>query len=171
MSFVNVAIGGMTALNARQQGRIANTQSQAAASQADYQAQVEQANAMKTAEVIRRAGRRQIGQATAAYAGAGVKVGEGSAGEVERQIGQDVEADAFQALLEGGRRAGALRTDATLTRISGEMQQSAGYVNAATSVLAGAYQGARANGWRTGGPGFSGQQRPAPVDSLTIKVR
>ncbi len=83
-----VAMTGLNAFQQVQAGKYAKAQAGLAAAQADYQAQVEQDNALKTAEVIRRAGRKQVGQANAAFAGAGVKVGEGSAAEVERDITQ-----------------------------------------------------------------------------------
>lgn len=163
MSFVSVAITGFNAFQQVQAGKMAKGQADMQASQLDYQGKIEQQNALDTAAIIRRAGARQVGQATAAYAGAGVVVGQGSAGDVERQITTDVEHDAYQAILEGGRRARGLQTDATLTRIDGSMRQTAGYVNATSTVLGGAYQGLKNNGWRTGGPGFSGGQAPAPM--------
>ena len=90
-------------------------------------------------------------QANAAFAGAGVKVGEGSAAEVERDITQGYEHDAFQALLEGGRRASGLRLDGQLTRINGDMQETAGYVNAVGTVLSGVQSYMRqSGGWKTG---------------------
>jgi len=168
MSWVLVAVTGMTAFNNVQQGRYAKAQAGLQAAMSDYQAQVEQDNALKTAEIIRRAGRKQVGQANAAFAGAGVKVGEGSAAEVERDITQGYEHDAFQALLEGGRRAFGLQLDSELTRINGRMQAAAGGVNAVGTVLGGTYGAMRANGWRTAGPGFSGTQAPAPVETRTI---
>lgn len=163
MSFVAVAITGFNAFQQVQSGNLAKGQADLAAGQLEYQGNVERDNALETARLIRRAGRQQIGQTDAAYAGAGVKVGEGSAAEVERQQYQDVEHDAFQAILEGNRRARGMDTQADLTRIDGRMRQQAGYVNAVGTVLNGAYQGMRANGWRTAGPGFSGTQAPAPV--------
>lgn len=170
MSWVLVAVTGMTAFNNVQQGRYAKAQAGLQAAMSDYQAQVEQDNALKMAEIIRRAGRKQVGQANAAFAGAGVKVGEGSAAEVERDITQGYEQDAFQAILEGNRRARGLQTDAAMERAQGRMAQAAGYVNAVGTVLGGAYQGMKSNGWRTGGPGFSGQQAPAPVVDKSIRV-
>ena len=131
MAYVNVAIGAMNVFNQVQGGRLAKGQADLQAQQAEYAAQVENANALKTAGIIRRNGDRQVGAANAAYAGAGVKVGEGSALETEGQIYQNTERDAYQALLDGGRRARGLQTDATLTRIDGSMKQSAAYVNAA----------------------------------------
>jgi hypothetical protein len=168
MAWVAVAIGGMNAMNQIQQGRYANAQAGLQAQQLDYQAQVEQDTALKTAEIIRRAGRRQVGQANATYAAAGVKVGEGSALETERQIDQDVEHDAFQTILEGSRRAGGLRADAAMTRADGRAREAAGYVNAVGTALGSAYQGLKSSGWRTAGPGFSGTQAPAPVEIRNV---
>lgn len=153
MSWVMVAVGGMNALNQVNAGKYARGQADLQASQAEYQATVEQKAALDTAAIIRRAGRRQIGQATAAYAGAGVQVGEGSAGEVERQITQDVEHDAFQTILQGDRRARGLQTDATLMRIDGKSKETAGYVNAVGTLLS---SGAQAYaGWKTSASGDS----------------
>jgi hypothetical protein len=171
MSWAQVAVTGMNAFNQVQQGRNARAQAGLQAAQSDYQAQVEKESALKTAEIIRRAGRKQVGQAAATFAAAGVKVGDGSAGEVERDIAQGYEHDAFQALLEGGRRASAMQLDGELTRINGRMQEVAGKVNAAGTVLGGTYGAMRSNGWRSAGAGFSGQQRPAPVEDRSTYVR
>lgn len=149
MSYVTVAITAANAFTQVQSGKFAKGQANLQAGQMDYQAQVEQDNALKTARIIRNAGRKTVGSANAAYAAAGVKVGEGSAGDTERQIYQDVEHDAFQALLEGNRRGRGMQTEAAMTRIQGGMQQTAGYVNAAGTALGGLYQGSKANGWRT----------------------
>jgi len=167
MSFVQVAITGFSAFQQVQAGKYAKGQANLEATQLDYQAQVENDNAMKTAAVIRRAGRKQVGQANAAYAGSGVVVGEGSAGDIEAEIRQGVEHDAYQALLEGHRRGRGMSTQAQLTRIDGGMRETAGYVNAVGTALGGSYKALKANGWRTAGPGFSGQQAPAPVTDLS----
>ena len=135
MSWVAVAVGGMQAWNQYTAGQTAQGMAGVQALAMEGNAKIERANALQTAEMIRRAGRRQIGAANAAYAGAGVKVGEGSALEMERQTGIDVEHDAFQAILDGDRRAAGLTTDAGLTRISGSMAAKAGEVNAAGTLL------------------------------------
>lgn len=167
MSWVMVAVGASNAFNNVEAGKTAKGQASLQAQAMDYTAKIEQQNAVKTAELIRKAGRKQLGQATAAYAGAGVQVGEGSAAEVERSITEGVEHDAFQALLDGSRRARGLKTDASMTRIAGDVAQKAGYVNAAGSLLSSGYQGAKASGWRSAGPGWSGTQSPAPVETRT----
>lgn len=154
---------GMSVLSQVQAGQTAKAQANMQADQQDYAASVEQSNALKTADLIRRAGRRQVGAANAGYAGAGVKVGEGSSLEAERYIDQNVQHDAFQALLDGDRRARGLQTDAKLMRINGQQQEAAGYMNAFGTALGGAAQGMKASGWRTAGPGFSGTQKSAPI--------
>jgi hypothetical protein len=161
MSFVQVAVAGMNAYGQIQQGKIAKAQAGMQADSLDYQAKGEIDAATKYAAIIRRAGRKQIGATVAGYAGAGVKVGEGSAGEVEGQIQQDVEHDAFQAILDGGRRASGLQTDATMMRMQGKNAARAGMVNAVGTVLAGFANGAQANGWNTK------RATPAPVETRT----
>lgn len=163
MSWVTVAVTGVSALNSISQGHTAKAQG-ALQQQADnYAAGVEEQSALETARIIRKAGARTVSAQTAAYAGAGVKVGEGSAAEVERQTNLDVEHDAFQALLEGSRRARGLRTQGAFAMGQGNAAQTAGYLNAATTVLAGGYGVLKSSGWRANGPGYSGGQEPAPV--------
>lgn len=169
MSFVTMAVTAVSAFGQINAGRNAKMQGDLQGQVDDYSAQVEQQSALETARLIRRAGRRQVGAANAAYAGAGVKVGEGSAGETERQINLDVEHDAYQALLEGSRRASGLRVQGEFARSQGRMAESAGYVNAIGTVLGGYGQGLRASGWRSQGPGYSGTQKPAPVVNRDVR--
>lgn len=168
MSYVNAAITASNAFNAFHQGKLGREQAEMQAMRLDYQAKLDRDAAMKTAEVIRRAGRKQVGAANAAYAGSGVVVGQGSAAEVEREITQDYEHDAFQALLEGDRSARGREVDARMARISGRATETAGMVNAFSTALAGGYQALKANGWRTAGPGFSGTQAKAPIVDRSI---
>ena len=164
MSFVAVAVTGFNAISQIQAGRFANQQAGVQAQWSEFQADVEKQNALETARVIRRAGHRQQAAANAGYAAAGVQVGQGSADDVEREIGANTEHDTYQALLEGSRRGSGLQTQASFTRIQGSMAQTAGMVNAAGTALGGTYSAMRANGWRTAGPGFSGTQAPAPLE-------
>lgn len=164
MAYVNIAIAGVSAFNAIQQGHTASAMAGQQAQLDNYQAQVANENALETASIIRRAGRRLVSAQTAGYAGAGVKVGEGSALEVERQTDFDYEHDAYQAILEGRRRGRAMQLQGAMGQAQGDAQEAASYATAAGSVLGGMYGGLRASGWRTGGaPGYSGTQSPAPV--------
>jgi hypothetical protein len=168
MSFVIAAVGGMNAMQQVQAGKYAKGQAYLQAQQADYQAGIEQQTALQTAGLIRKAGARQVSAANAGYAAAGVKVGAGSALETERYIDQGSEHDAFQALLTGDRRASGLRTQATMDRIGGDAAERGGYVSAVGTLLSSGANAMRAGGWRTAGPGFSGGQTPAPVETRYV---
>ena len=128
-------------------GNAAKSQANYQASQEEYQARVTQDDALAQADVIRKVARRSRSEAQAAYAGAGVVVGEGSAAEVDRQILQDSEHDAYTSILNGQRRARGLQQDAVMTRAAGRNAQRAGTIGALGSVLQGGY--AISNGWRT----------------------
>jgi len=176
MSFVNVAVGVSQAYTQAKRGEYANALARAQADHLDYLAKVEEDKGLQLAQMLRRAGREQVGAANAAYAGAGVKVGEGSALEVERQINLDVEHDAHQTLLEAWRRGSDLRLEGQLTRIQGKAEQTAGYINAFSTVLGTAYQGYTK--WKTTQPkngpgydprGFNGtNDRPAGVSGNSM---
>jgi hypothetical protein len=168
MSYVQVAIAGFNALQQVQVGQKAKRMGAIQGDAADYAAQQEREQALQTAVVIRRAGERQRGQARGALAASGVRVDEGSAALAQDEITRGAESDAFQALLEGGRKARGLETDGQMARISGRQQADAGKINAAGTLMSGVYGAAKANGWRTAGPGFSGLQKPAPVETRTI---
>lgn len=167
MSFVSVAVAGVNAYSQIQSGKLANRQANMQATQMEYMGEQEREQALQTARLIRRAGDKQTGQTRTAYAGSGVQVDEGSAADVQRQQSIDIEHDAFQTLLEGKRRASGMTTQAEIARADGSARQAASYVQAAGTVLGGVYGAAKANGWRTAGPGFSGTQAPAPVTDLS----
>jgi hypothetical protein len=75
------------------------------------------------------------GETLAAVAASGVKIGEGSALDAERQVMQDFETDAAIAILSGDRSASVSMANATSRRRSGRDAQRAGYINAGTSLL------------------------------------
>lgn len=153
MSYVSVGLtiaGGLMQANGlRQQGAVTAQQAALQAQQGKYQAGIEESNSLESARLIRKAGARTQSSAVAGYAASGVQVGEGSAGETEKEIGQNVEHDAFQTLLDGSRRAGALRAGATVTANDGLVRQAAANV-AASNALFSAGSSAFSTGWRTG---------------------
>lgn len=166
MSAVFVAIQAYGQFEAGQnQRRLYNNQ----ALQADYQAQLEHEAGQQQARVIRREGQRAVGAATAGYAASGVMVDSGSAVETQRDITHAAEHDAFQAILDADRRSRGQRLEAVNARESGNMASAAGLLNAATTLATGSYNGMKASGWRSRGPGFSGTQAPAPVVDLGQK--
>jgi hypothetical protein len=169
MSWVGVAIGGMKVMGQIQQGQAAKSTANAQAQSLDYQAQQEQQASLDQAAIIRRAGRYTEASATAAYAGAGVKVGEGSAADVSAQIQTDSEHDAFTTILNGTKRSNALRATGTMSRTQGDLAASQANMAAMGTALSSGYSGMQGSGWRTAGPGFSGTQAPAPVSTATVK--
>lgn len=157
MSYVMVAVAGFNAAQQVVAGQGAKRMGAVQGQAADFAAQQEQEQALQTAAIIRRAGQRQTGQARAALAASGVRVDEGSAALVQQDITRNAEMDAFQALLDGGRRARSIQTDGQMARISGQAQAKASQVSAAGTLLMGFAQGASAKGWKT-----SGTNTPAP---------
>lgn len=147
MSWVTVAVGGMQAVQSVQAGRAARQQAELQAQASEWQGRLAEQEALRTASVIRRAGRRQVAEANSAFVGAGVALGQGSAADVEREITTGFEQDAFQAILEGKRRALGLSVEAAGMRAEGRMRQAAGVVGALDSLLS---TGAKAYGkWQT----------------------
>ena len=163
MSYVTVAIAGVSAFSQYQQGQADKAASYAQANSLEYQGSEELQSSLDTAKIIRRAGAYTRSAANAAYAASGVQVGDGSAQEVTDQITKDTEHDAYQTILSGEKRNNALRAQAELTRIGGRQAASQATMKAFSTVLGGGYQGMTNSGWRTGGPGFSGTQAPAPI--------
>ncbi len=156
------AVGGIA------QGRAAQKQANAAAADDIYQASVERDNAQAEAYNIRRAGARQRGETLAGVVASGVKIGEGSALEAERQVMLDYSRDEYMALLTGERRATSFEREAANKRRAGRDARRSANIGAFTSLLSAGGNYLKASGWRSAGPGFSGTQMPAPVESRTI---
>lgn len=158
---------GVQAVGTYQQGRAAQRQADAAAAEDDYQAAVERSNAQGEAFNIRRAVTRQRGETLAGLAAAGVRIGEGSALDAEREVLEQGARDEYMALLTGDRRASAFAREAENKRRAGRDAKRAGTIGAFTSLLSAGAGFAKASGWRAFGPGFSGTQAPAPVETRT----
>lgn len=116
------------------------------AKQASADAAAEKSAAMIQAERIRKIARRQAGEANAALAASGVKVGEGSALNINEEIYAGAEEDAVTTLFGGKTRAQQLQAQASADRIRGSQAMQAGYLNATSSALQGA---ASYGNWKT----------------------
>lgn len=165
---VTITLAGMQAVSSIQQGRSAQARANMEGDRLDFQGRMEQDEAQAQAARIRREGTQARGAVLGAVAASGVKVGEGSALDAERQVMQDYTQDEYMAILTGDRRALGLKLNADSTRRAGRDAKRAGYINAATSLLSSGAQGMKASGWRSNGPGFSGTQAPAPVVNRDI---
>ena len=149
---------GMQASSAISSGITAKGNANLQAGDLEYQAAVERDNAQAAAEYYRREGQRTRGSTVAAVAASGVVVGDGSAGDAERQVVQDSMTDERLALLRGDQTARQLQARATITRRAGRDALRAGYLNAATSLMSsyGSYSRASGTsfnpaGWDAGG--------------------
>lgn len=161
---------GMSAYSSIEAGNAAQRAANATARELNTQAGQEQDAANAEAENIRKATRQHVASATAALAASGVSVDEGSPLVISEDIYRRGEQDALMTILTGQRRANALGREARNTAKAGAAAKKAGYTSAITSALGAAAQGMTASGWRSNGPGFSGTQAPAPVETRTIKV-
>lgn len=141
-----MAVGGQLA-QGRAQQRAADEQ----AAQLEYQAAVDQDNALAEAQMIRRQGRQARGQTVAAAAASGVKVGQGSAGDAERQVMQDTETDAATAILNGTRAARGASFQADQSRRAGRDARRASTLGAFNTLLSAGASGYKASG----GPKFT----------------
>ena len=165
---VTGAFAAMQVYGQVQQGRTAKDNAYADADALQAQAALARDDAQGQAQRIRREGAQARGQALAAVAASGVKVGEGSTLDAERQVMTDYAQDEYMAILTGERQARGLNTEASNRRRAGRDAMRASYFQAGTSLLSAGANGMRAGGWRSNGPGYSGTQMPAPVINRDI---
>ena len=131
-------------MQGQQQQEMANAQAQQALNEGAYRADAAKAQAEK----IRRAGKAQSGEAKAALAASGVKLGEGTALEVQKSITQGAEEDALSALLSGKRAQSAAQEEASMLGQAGENAVTNSYFAAAGTALSAGGTYAR-GGWKS----------------------
>lgn len=129
--------------------------------------------AQQQARLIQRAARNVRSATTVAYAGSGVRVGEGSAAVVDEAILRDSEQDASMSILTGERRASAietggeqdaasLRAGAGNARTAARQSTRAGYLSALSTTLGAAYDYRRWSGRMTRGGSVPGSRAYGP---------
>lgn len=99
------------------------------------------------ARAIRKAGDKQRAEARAALAGSGVVVGEGTAEQIDSQIGANVEEDALMAIYDGNNQARSIKQGGALAANRSRNAASAATIGAYGSALQGGSTLAR--GWNT----------------------
>ena len=128
----SAAVGTVgTIYSGMQQAAAADDQAQIAENNAAYEADA----AKQQAEKIRRMAKAQRGEANAALAKSGVKLGEGTALEVQKDIIQKSEEDALSALLSGSRAIKSGDEQADMLRASGSAALTGSLISAGTGVL------------------------------------
>lgn len=135
VTLLMVASTGMSVMGQIQQGQqqkeMYNAQAQQTLNDAAYRADAAKAQAEK----IRRAGRAQVGEANAALAASGVKLGEGTPLEVQKSITQNSEEDALSSILSGKRSTTAAQQEAQLLGKAGDNAVTNSQYGAASTVL------------------------------------
>lgn len=167
---VTMTFAAVSAAGSISQGIAGKRAADGQAAQYELQAATERDNAQAEAEKLRREGAAARGQTLSALAGSGVTVGQGSALEAERQVVDSYTSDEYMAILTGERRSSSLQETARQTRRAGRDALRSGFINAGTSLLSAGAQGMRATGFRSAGPGWSGTQAPAPVETRQISI-
>lgn len=121
-----------------------NAQAQQSLNEGAYKADAAKAQAEK----IRKAGRAQQGEAKAALAASGVKLGEGTPLEVQKNITQSVEQDALSAILSGNRATASAQEEAQMLGKAGDNAVTNSYFGAAGTALQAGASYAKGN-WKT----------------------
>lgn len=136
----SAAVGTVgTIYSGMQQAAAAEDQAQIAENNAAYEADANK----QQAEKIRRMAKAQRGEANAALAASGVKLGEGTPLAIQKDIIQKSEEDALSAMLTGSRALKSGSDQADMLRASGEAASTSGYITALST-------GATAYGnWKT----------------------
>lgn len=150
MAYVNAAFAAVKFGGALFQGRADKMNGNTQAMSLDYQGDQEEEAAMQQADIIRRARDYSVARADAAYAASGVKVGTGSAAEVDRHIVNDATHDAYTEILNGQKRANQLRANAKIAAAGGQVQAAQAIGQGTASALQSGYQGYA--GWRANNP-------------------
>lgn len=160
-----IASTAFSAVSSIQQGQQQQKYADYQAAQANADAQAEREAGQVQAKQVRKAGKYQQAEATAALAASGVEVGAGTPLKIDQQIGRNVEADALNTILYGTRTGARLDQQAQGLRASGSNAAAAGVRSAFGSVLSAgsSYYG---KGWGS----VRAEQPPAPVEDRVIRI-
>ncbi|WP_338615546.1 hypothetical protein [Pigmentiphaga sp. CHJ604] len=96
-----------------------------------------EATAATQAQRIRRAGRAQVGEATAALAASGVDLGSTTAIRIGEEITRNAESDAYATILSGKRQATTARDQAAVSEWQGSNAATAGVISGISTALGG----------------------------------
>ena len=142
------ASGGMSAIGALRQGGQQKAFFDAQALQSEADAIAAAGQGQVNADIIRKAGRLQVGAARAGAARAGVVVDAGSAGQAVDTINREAELDALTQLITGRLTGARLNAQGSQQRISGQVAMKNANFEAVGSLL---QAGAKGASMRAGG--------------------
>jgi len=151
------AVAAYTAVSTIQNGNAQNDIAQYQANQTEADARAEVGMAQVDAARIRKAGQRQAAEANAQLAGSGVDTGEGSALNINREITQGAEEDAYLTIVGAHDRSSRMGADAAALRISGDQARRAAVIKGAGSLIS--LGNDMSKGWKT-------TKKAAPTTSI-----
>lgn len=150
VTIMMIASTALTAYGQMEQGKQQKEWADYQAAQSEADARAEKSAAEVEANKIRKMGQITASEATASLAGSGVKIDEGSSVDIRKNIVGNAEQDAVMTVFGGADRSARLNSQAQADRIRGNQAETAGAINAGSTVLGAAGSYAR-GGWKTKG--------------------
>lgn len=167
-SLLLAGAAGLSAYGAIQQGNAAQDAANAQAREVSMEAGRGQDAAAAQADLIRKAAKRQVGEARASLSVSGVAVDEGTPVKIGQEITRGGEFDALNTILGASRNAQSAQSQSVIYGKQGAAAKRAGQIQATSSLLQAGASAGMASGWRSAGPGFSGTQAAAPISSANV---
>lgn len=133
-----IVAGGVGAYTAYESGQQQQAQAKFQARETENAGLQAADEAKQRADRIRRAGAAAVSSSDAQLAASGVKLGEGTATEIDRQATIDYQTDAANELLTGKRQLATANRQAGALRIAGSNAALNGTIKAGTSLLSSA---------------------------------
>lgn len=137
---------GVSAYSTYQTGKTQETFANFEAAQGEADARAEQGDAQVEAERLRKIGKMNAAEANASMAASGANLGSAGALQINRQITENAEHDAYITEVGGDQRAMRLNTQAGLTRAQGKAARQGATLSAFATAVSGA--GAAYGGWK-----------------------
>lgn len=162
MQFLALPMMALQAVGQIYQGQVMRAESDAAASVAEGNARAARQQAGVREDLIRRHNRFKLGEQRAAAVQSGFDPNTGSLAELQGDSAGALEFDALTARYEGQLQALSFDTQAQNLRRQGKAASRTGYLNAFGTLMGGSTKPYGS------GPGFSGTQAPAPVETRNI---
>ena len=167
MAWINVGMAAYSFASSRIDASAQEAQGKNQRRALEYQAQQELLVAMEQADALRDEGAEFVESQRSGYAAAGVVVDAGTAGYVVQETQREIEQDAAQIILAGGRQANALRTQGAFAQAGAQLEASRTRSQGNMTALQYGYQAY--GGWRDrqrpGAPVPTRPGGPAPVSA------
>jgi hypothetical protein len=154
-------------------GEIAKGQAEAAefnaaAANASSNAQIARDQTNANEETLRRQNKVRLGMQRAVAGESGFDPSSGSMLDMQGKSAGELELDALTTRYEGTLKALSFDNESASLRTRAKAAKRSGYMSAFGSIFQSAAGGMQRSGFGSRGPGWSGTQTPAPVETRTI---